>query len=101
MDILPGVIVEAARRYGQQPHRYIKELPEGCVPITEYKGVKFDKYWYHPDTHQIIMAPTYNYKYVNMCTRNSCYSFMMIDVDGKRRTYAHGKFVEHMKKCGH
>ena len=41
--------------YKQQSKRYTNKLPEGCIPITQYKDYSFNNdYFYDPSTKEIL-----------------------------------------------
>ena len=52
------------RKYNRRKFEYVESLSEDVIELNSYNGHDFDKYFYDPNTEQILMATRGKYKLV-------------------------------------
>ena len=76
--------------YTHQKRKYIKELPEGCLPITKYKDFTFDGCYYNPKTEEILKSTKGKYQIISPKGKK----FHLIDTNKVHHLFGHQKFVK-------
>ena len=93
--------------YTRRPFEFIDSLPSTAVPIEEYKGFKYDRYWFDPVSQQLIMLTKNNrYKIVHPSkstsgrlaegspeTISGAKLVSLTDVEGKSHTVGYRKLI--------
>ena len=80
------------RPYTHQKRKHVKELPEGCLPITKYKDFSFDDYYYNPKTEEILKKTKKGFQY--LCQRGLYKKFSLTDTNKVQHLFGLKTFVK-------
>ena len=87
--------------YTRRPFEFIDSLPSTAVPIEEYKGFKYDRYWFDPVSQQLIML-TKNNRYKIVHPSKSKPGSMLVTLstaNGGSRTVGYQKLIRICNEC--
>lgn len=82
----------------RRKYEFVEALTPNVIEITEYKGRTFDKYYYEPDTDQIVMEFRGKYKVVLPVYSGTSATVAMTDVNGKLVNVSYFRLLSELKK---
>jgi DNA-directed RNA polymerase subunit L len=71
---------------GKRKLEYIYELPEEAIQITEFDGIILDRYYFDPESEQILLrtkTKQVKYQIVHPSLNHNCLRIRLNDVDGR------------------
>ena len=67
--------------FTQSKKRFTDELPEGSIPITQYKGLTFDGYYFIPTTEEILKKGKDRFQYLSIKNYSTKKRFSLYDTN--------------------
>ena len=91
-------VTPSANRKDRQPYtlskkRYTKELPDGSILITQYKGFTSKDYYYAPNTKAILKKVKDRFQYLTIKDYSTGEQFSLFDTNQVQHLFSHSKFT--------
>jgi len=89
--------VTQRRPYNRRRAEYVDNLPEDVIPVDDYNGYQFNKYWFDVQKKRLIMRTCNNrYKIMKPTHANGTYLVVLFDVDKKPHSTSYKKLYRLM-----
>ena len=96
---LEWVIPSANRKdrlpFTQSKKRFTKELPEGSIPIVQYKGFTFIDCYFNPTTEEILKKVKDRFQFISQ--RDGYKQFSLIDTNKVQHHFGLKTFVKNLQ----
>ena len=79
---------------------YIEELPENAIQISDFDGIKLDRYYYDIDNERLIMEMRFKqvkYKIVHPSLHRNQLVLNLVDDNGKQHNRSYNKLINQLK----
>ena len=85
-------------KYTRRKYEFIDELPPSAEPLTEYKNIKYDRYYFDFDAEKLIIkTKNGRYRFVNFSDNRGKLQASLTDVDNKLHSVFWTKFLKVMR----
>jgi len=75
---------------------YVDEIPDTAIPLDEYNGFEYDRYWFDYDSERLIVHSRNRFKFVNISHNGNRSRMIICDINGRRHTIGWKKFFQEM-----